>query len=167
MGTYLNNDGLFKKYGPQKATSNKGGEYVTTGDIRELAFRIDLTTLTTSALPTSDAVFFPKMRVQEVEVVTVTAASAGTAIDMGLIATDRTTPIDLDGFLISFKAADMNTSGERIILTAGTSLPAGVTSGGALLGTTTTSTGYVTCNRTDATSFTAGVLDIKLKYYAI
>jgi hypothetical protein len=166
MGSWLDPDGRYRKYGPDKADPSVGGEYVTTGAIREIEFKVDLTTLTTTPTPISDHVFFPKMRVQEVETITHTAASAGTAIDVGLLKTDRTTAYDADGLLAAFPAAQMNSAGERIIFTSNSTVPASQTGTGAVIGTTTTSAAYVTVNRTDATAFTAGVLYVKLKYYA-
>lgn len=167
MTGYLDSTGLYRKYGTEKAVSTRTGEYPTKGGLREIECKITLSTLTETETPVSDVVFFPKMRVQEVEVITTTAAATGTAIDLGLIQTDRATEIDYNGFLAAFPTAAMDLAGERTIFTAASTVPASATGTGALIGTTTSNVGYITCSRTDATAFTAGELIIKIRYYAI
>ncbi len=167
MGSYMHADGIYQVYGPDKATPNTGGEYRNDGRLREIEIKIDLTGLTASEVVQSDTIFFPKMRVQEVEVITVTAAATGTAIDLGLIQTDRSTAIDYDGFLAAFPTDHMNLAGERYIFTSGSTVPASATGTGALIGTTTTNVGHITCSRTDSTAFTAGVIIVKIRYYAV
>jgi len=164
---YLDNTGLYRKFGTEKTTGTIGGEYRTSGLLREIEFTVTLSTLTETETPLSDVVFFPKMRVQEVEVITTTAAATGTAIDVGLIKTDRATEIDYDGFLAAFPTAAMDLAGERTIFTAASTVPASATGTGALIGTTTAFVGYVTASRTTATAFTAGVVRIKVRYYAV
>lgn len=164
---YLDNTGLYRKYGVEKTVGTKGGEYRNDGLLREIEFTIDLTTLTETETPLSDVVFFPKMRVQEVEVITTTAAADGTAIDVGLVQTNRTTEIDFNGLLAAFPTAHMDLAGERIIFTSATTVPASATGTGALIGTSTSAVGYVTASRTTATAFTAGVIRVKIRYYAV
>lgn len=164
---YLDNTGLYRKYGTDKATTATGGEYRNDGLLREIEFKIDLTTLTETETPLDDNVFFPKMRVQEVEVITTTAAATGVAIDVGLIQTNRTTEIDFNGFLAAFPTAQMDLAGERTIFTSATTVPASATGTGALIGTSTSTVGYVSASRTTATAFTAGVVLVKIRYYAI
>lgn len=161
VDAWYNNDGLYLKYGTSKSTASVGGEYVNTGQLREIELKIDLTTLTETETVIDDGIFFPKMRIAEVKVITHTAAATGVAIDLGLIATDRTTEIDYDGLLAAFPIASMNAAGETNIFTDNT------TYDGALVGTTTTSVGYITCSRTTATAFTAGVIYVTIKYYAV
>lgn len=159
--TWMNPDGLYKKYGVTKTTGTAGGEYVTTGAMREVEFVIsDMTTLTETETPLSDVVFLPAgVRIQEIEIVTHTAAATGVAIDLGIIKTDRTTEVDYDGLLAAFPTASMNAAGEKNIITDNT------TYDGALVGTTLAFNGYVTCSRTTATAFTAGALRIRIRYY--
>lgn len=164
--SYMDNAGLYRKYGTEKTGANIAGEYVTTGAMREIELKIDLTDLTESETIQSDVQFFPTgARVQEVEVITQTAAATGTAIDLGLIRADRSTQIDYDGFLVAFPTAQMNSAGERTIFTAITTVPATQTGTGALIGTTTSNVGYITCSRTDSTAFTAGVIIVKIRYF--
>jgi len=167
MGNWLNTDGLYLKFGPEKATPNKGGEYRTVGALREIKFKIDLTTLTELETPLSDTVFFPKMRIHSVDVLTHTAAVTGVAIDLGLVQTNRTTEIDFNGLLAAFPTAQMGTAGEHTIIQQDTTIPTTMVGLGALIGTTTTLPGYVTCSRTTATAFTAGVIVVTILYYQV
>jgi len=164
MGSWNNNDGLYIKYGTDKTTPNKGGEYVNVGLEREIEFKITLSELTESETPVSDQVFFPSgARISAIEVLTTTAAATGTAIDLGLVRTDRSTEIDFNGLLDAFTTAKMNAAGERNVFQSDADV--GAASAGALLGTTTSNVGYVTCSRTTATAFTAGVIRVKIRYY--
>jgi len=167
MGNWLNTDGLYLKFGPEKTTPNKGGEYTTTGALREIKFKIDLTTLTELETPLSDTVFFPKMRVHSIDVLTHTVAATGVAIDLGLVQTNRTTEIDFNGFLAAYPIAQMSTAGELVSIQQEVTVPVSMVGLGALVGTTTTNPGYVTCSRTTATAFTAGVIIVTIRYYAV
>ena len=158
--SYLDNTGLYRKYGPDKATSKIAGEPVMTGDIHEIVARIDLTTLTATETILDDVVQIPNgARISEVNVLTHTAAATGTAIDLGVIKTDRTTEGDYNGFLAALPTADMNAAGEV------QSVVIGHTYVGALVGTTIGYTGYLSASRTDATAFTAGVIIVRVRYY--
>jgi hypothetical protein len=163
---YLNADGLYKKYGTDKAVANVAGEYRTPGDLREVQVILTLANLTQSEVIQSDVQVIPAgARIKEVEVLTHTAGATGTAIDLGLIKTDRTTEIDYDGLLAAMPIAAHNSAGERTIYSAVTTVPASATGTGALIGTTTAFTGHITCSRTDATAYTAGVLRVTIRYY--
>lgn len=158
--SWTNSDGLYLKYGPDKATAGKAGEYSPTTDIHEVLLKVTLSELTATETILSDTVILPAgARIQEVEVVTHTAAATGTAIDLGLIRADRSTELDYDGLLAAFPTASMNAAGEKTILSDNT------TYDGALVGTTLAYNGYISASRTDATAFTAGVLNVKIRYY--
>lgn len=164
MGTWKNNDGLYIKYGPTQAVPQTAGEYDLDGPEHLIECRLDLTALTQTETIQSDTVFFPKnARISKIEVVTHTAAATGTAIDVGLIrSSDRTTEIDYNGFLAAFPTASMNAAGETTTLTAGS------TYAGALIGTTTsTYVGHISASMTDATAFTAGDIFVRIYYYVV
>jgi hypothetical protein len=161
MGSWLNADGLYLKFGTDKATASKGGEYVTTGALREIEIKLDLTTLTDTAAIVSDNIFFPKMRIEEVEIVTHTLATSGGAatLDIGLIRTDRTTEIDYEAFANGVAITTHDAAGEKTVLRIGS------TGVGQLVGTTTTNPGYLTANYNTA-AYTAGVIYVRIRYYA-
>lgn len=168
MGNWLNADGLYLEFGTDKATPTTAGEYRNNAQLREIEFKINLADLTETETVISDTTFFPKMRVQEVEIITHTVAATGVAVDIGLVrTTDRTTEIDFNGFVAAYPTAQMSTAGERVVLQQEVTIPASMTGTGALIGTTTTNVGYITASRTTATAFTAGVIFVKIRYYAI
>lgn len=169
MGSWLNTDGLYLKFGTDKTIANKGGEYRNNERIRTVEFKIDLTTLTETETPISDTVFFPaNARIQDIEVNTLVVAATGTAIDLGLVRTDRATEIDYNGFLAAYPTAQMSVAGENVTLQQEVTIPATMTGTGALVGTTVgTLPGYVTCSRTTATAFTAGQIFVKIHYFTV
>lgn len=154
--------GLYTKFGVDQTTPMAGGEYHNYGQMREVELKITLSDLTEteSIVSGADNVFIPAgVRIAEIKIVTHTAAATGTAIDLGLIKTDRSTEIDYDGLLAAFPTASMNAAGETNIIVDNT------TYDGALVGTTTAYVGQVSCSRTTATAFTAGVIYVTIKYY--
>ncbi len=158
--SYMDNAGLYQKYGIDQTTPKVGGEYRTNGQLREIELKITLSGLNQTEAILDDTVFFPAgMIIQEVVVMATTAAATGVAIDLGLIRTDRTTEIDYDGILAAFPLASMDTAGEQTTLTKGSSFA------GALIGATTANVGHLTCSATTATAFTAGVIVVKIRYY--
>jgi len=163
---YLDNTGLYRKYGTEKTVANLAGEYKNYGLLREVELKIDLTKLTQSEVIQSDQIWLPKgARIVEVEVLAQTAAATGTAIDVGLTRDDRSTEIDFDGLLAAFVTASMNTAGERSIIRKDVTVPTGLAGTGALIGTTLANTGYISASQTDATNFTAGVIILTIRYY--
>jgi hypothetical protein len=163
MAEWHDNDGLLRKYGTDKATANKAGEYTTLGQHRVIEFRLNMTDLADTAAASgivSDVVFFPdNARIEKIEVVTDTAVTSGgsATLDIGLIATDRSTEIDFDGLVAALAIASFNAAGETVTITAGG------TSAGALLGTTTTAPGHIVASYNTA-AFTAGVVDVRVYY---
>lgn len=159
--SWMDNGGLYQKYGIDQTLPKKGGEYRNNGNERELEFKINLADLTEAETILDDNVFFPAgVRITSIKVQTVTAAATGVAIDLGLIRTDRTTEIDYDGLLAAFVTASMNAANETNTYTVPNTAEAG-----ALVGTTTANVGHVTCSRTTATAFTAGVIIVTIRYF--
>lgn len=158
---YSNKDGLYLKWGTERAAVNTAGEYKTFGSLREIEVKIDLTKLTESETVVSDTVFFPRCRIEEVEIVAHTAGATGAGIDIGLIRTDRTTEIDYDGFVAALATTAFDTAHEKTVIRKGS------TGAGALIGTTTTNVGHITCSRTTTTAFTAGVIYVRIRYYGV
>lgn len=166
MGTWKNNDGLYLKYGTTKTVANTAGEYKTYGDLRTVELVIDLTALTETETIQSDVITIPAgVRIVDVETIATTGAATGTAIDVGLIKTDRSTEIDYNGLLAAAPTANMNTDGERSVYQQAVTVPTGLTGTGALIGTTTAYVGHISASRTDSTAFTAGTIVLKIRYY--
>lgn len=162
MGTWLNDDGLYRKFGTSAAEHNNGGEYRLDGPEHCIEIDIDLTALTQTETVQSDTIFFPKnARITKVEVVTKVAAATGVAVDLGLIQTDRSTEIDFNGILAAFPTASMNVIGETTVLYNGT------TYAGALVGPTNSTSGYISASATTATAFTTGEILVRIYWIAV
>lgn len=157
---WMDNTGLYRKYGTEKAQPNKGGEYRTDGPQRMIEVKLTLTDLAATPSIVSDTIFFPKSRIEKVEIVNETAATSdGSAVlNIGLIRTDRSTEIDYDGIVAAAALSTFNSAGETVTITAGG------TAAGALVGTTTTNVGYLTADY-DTAAFTAGVIRVRI-YFA-
>ncbi|MGH7238621.1 MAG: hypothetical protein ACREHG_00995 [Candidatus Saccharimonadales bacterium] len=166
-GTWLNQDGLYLKYGTAKAIPATGGEYCETADggNRVVEFLLDLTTLNTStATIIEDNVFFPTgMFIEEVQLVVETAAAGSTAtLSIGLMETDRATALSGTAFASAVTQSALGTAGDKIILNAGS------TGAGTYIGSSTnpTQAGYVTAEAGTA-AFTAGKVRVRIKYHGL
>lgn len=158
----LNKDGLLLKYGTDKATANIAGEYHVDGPRHVIEATLTLTnvTATDGSYLVSDQVFFPKnARIEQVDVITETAATgSGAVLNLGLIKTDLTTEIDYNGLLAAIAQTVMTPAGKT------TQVRTGDTYAGALLGTTTAFTGYIVADY-DTAAFTAGKVIIRIYYH--
>lgn len=159
-GSWKNSDGLYLEFGTTKQAVDVAGEYKTYGDFREINIRLDLTTLTSTPAIISQNLKFPTgCRIAQVTVITDTAATGtGATLDLGLQAEDRSTEIDYNGLIAALPLTSMDAVGETSAITVGS------TGAGALLGTSTSSVGYLTANYNTA-AFTAGAVDIRVFYY--
>lgn len=159
--SWTNADGLYLKYGPDKATATTAGEYRKDGPLREVEVKIDLTTLTTSPTIVADTTQIPaNVRIEEVEIVTETAAtsSGAAALNVGLIRENRSTAYDADGLVKALAITSLDAAGEKTTLRIGTS---GV---GDLVGTTLANTGLITADY-DTDNFDTGVVIVRVRYY--
>jgi hypothetical protein len=154
--SYFDNANLYRKYGVDKATPKKAGEYRTVGQEREVEIVLTLSELTETETIQDDTVVIPAgALIKEVELFTTTAAATGTAIDVGLIRqTDRSTEIDYNGLVNAEVTADMEAGEQNTFNFASI----GASAGGALIGTVLANNGHISASRTTATAFTAGVV---------
>jgi hypothetical protein len=160
---YLDNAGLYRKYGTEKTAANKVGEYRTDGANRIIEIKgLDLTTLVAGDAIISDTLFFPKNWILErAEIWTKTAATTASSatLNVGVIDLDRTSNLDEDAILDNVAIADMNADGEynqKVGPAADTGL--GVV---ADKDTVLTAPKYITAGTSTGT-YTAGVIDIRL-----
>jgi hypothetical protein len=169
MGTWLNKDGLYIKYGTSEAasqdpTKDPAGDYNTGGNALSVTeCHVDLTDLNTStSIILNDVLIVPKnARVEEIEVEVVTGAVGATAtLDVGLIRTDRTTELDYNGFVAAAAVATLDTAGKRLNLIKGS------TAAGALIGTTLANPGLWVAKAGTAV-FTAGLIRVRAKWFAV
>lgn len=166
MGTWLNNDGLYIKYGTDLGTSGSAaGEYKTFGPTRMIEVEIELSELTATETILNDVTWLPaNCQIENVEVITEVAAATGTAIDVGFIRRDRTTEEDYDGLLAAFPTAQMNAVGEHSRFFETHTVPASLTGTGALVGQTLVNDSFISASRTDATAFTAGRVKVRIHF---
>lgn len=173
MGTWLNNDGLYIKFGTDDAKSvNQAGFVCTYGPYLSYILNLDLTLLTETESIQNDVLVIPKdAMIVSVETLAVVAAATGAAIDVGLIANDRDTATDLngsvnaadpDGLLAAHPTTALSEAGEYNKFWTQTEIPASVVGSGALLGSTLTVPTLITASRTTSTAFTAGKVVLKI-----
>lgn len=159
--SYFDPDGLYRKYGILKTVANNAGEFKTYGALRDIEVKVDLTTLAvTTPLILSDQEFFPKnVRIEEVVVETITAAtsSGSGTIDFGLISTDRATEVDFNGFIAAEVKGTVDTAGKKVTYVNGTS------KAGALIGTTNATVGYL-CANVNTAVYQTGVVIFRVRY---
>ena len=160
MGSWMDNDGLYRQYGVTKAVPEVGGDYLRYGDYRMQEYTIDLTTLTpfgTNIIP-SNTTFIPTgVFVESVEIDVETTATGATAtLSVGLIGNDRTTVASATGFVNAVAMATL-TAGTKFILTTGS------TGAGGYIGAQTPSMGYLIAQAGTAL-FTAGKIKVRINY---
>lgn len=169
MGTWMNDDGLYIKYGTSEGSStHRGGEYRDgVSGMRIVEVTLLLASLTQTETIVNDVIKLPENAfICWVETETLVAAATGTAIDVGTIRYDRTTQGDYDGLLAAAPIANMNSAGEVSRYQVAVTIPTGLTGTGALVGTELSSTtcGYISASMTDATAFTAGKIRLRVAY---
>lgn len=178
MGTWLNGDNLYLKFGRDEGHSNDPAGSYCYGEngSQVLEITLDLAELTQTETIANDVAVLPdNALIESVEVLTLVAAATGTAIDVGLCHISRDTSdseftADPNGLLAAFAAATMSVVGERVTFYGPTSanteesLPASITTGGDMIGDVTTAPCLITASMTDATAFTAGRVKIRIKY---
>lgn len=168
MGTWKNSDGLYIKYGTDAGISpSRAGSPSVYGPEQMIEVEITLSELTQTETILNDAVVLPANSfINRVEVITEVAAATGTAIDVGLIRiSDRSTEIDYDGILAAFVRGTMDSVGEITRFTKGSSLPASITTQGALVGASSgVYPAHISASMTDATAFTAGRIKVRIFY---
>ena len=167
--SYVNSDGLLIKTDGEEGITQKGGLYPATNNpvpnVAELV--VDFGDIPVSAaIPGRSSrgaygVVIPKgVRIERVEVVAETAATSGGAatLDVGLVRLNGTVELDYNGLVAALPLANINVAGEVNLLTPG------VTSAGALVGTTLTEAGILTVNYGTA-AFTAGKIKVRISFH--
>lgn len=169
--TWTNSDGLFIKFGATEGTVGGitgigwAAEYSRLADGRHMVEVVlnPMTAIPSSAASgagiVSDTVTIPSgARMDEIQVFCDTVATGtGATLNLGLVDQDRSTEIDYDGFLAALALTSIDAAGERTTVTAGS------TSAGALLGTTLTNTGLISVDY-DTAAYTAGKIRIYILY---
>jgi hypothetical protein len=175
MGTWLNSDGLYVKFGTDEGVSlADAGMFCNYGLEQTYEWDLTLSELTETEVVQNDVTVIPDdFMITKVEILTLVAAATGTAIDVGTIHISRNTSdsewtADPDGILAAFITASMDTVGQyTMFFGSGTadaeeSLPSGTTTGGVQIADVTVAPLLLTASRTTATAFTAGRIKIRI-----
>ena len=174
--TWMNNDGLYVRYGVNEAEPAIGGLKKLYDGKHEVEFELPYSDFNsaTAILPRSTDSFglvIPKgARIEELETIVQTAfTSSGTVGSATIVfglkkASDRSTELDHDGFTTS---SFLGSTGGIATVGTKTVTRVGSTGAGALLGTTISENGvFVAANSAHVTHpLTAGVLKVRIKYF--
>lgn len=172
-GNWLDPDGLYRQYGTSKAVPETGGEYLSLGENRTVEILIDLTTLTTTPVVQANTLFFPigtNIQIDQVETIAEIAGLGGTSFSVGLLATDRVTPLSNTAFVAAQPLADHDLIGEKRLLTAGSTAAGnyiGATPGAYIGGSTATPTAAGYISALAAGTYSAGKVRVRIKYHGV
>lgn len=164
MGTWLNGDGLYRKFGTDQATATLGGDFSMPGPDRILEVDINIASLTTSAAPVNaDTTFIPAgVFIDKVELIATTAVATITSLSIGAVKFDRTTAIAENAIADAVVVADLNTAGETKTLSG----PPASGAAGTKVGTTFGSDpGYITAKIAGSTG--TGVVKCRIYYRGV
>lgn len=169
-GNWLNNDGMYIKYGTSLADPEVAGEFVSFAGNRIVEVLYNpVGASTTAGSPTilSDTEFFPSgtgIYIERVEITAETALAGGTSFNIGLIQADRATiPSGYgQGFIAAEVTATFNAAGDYVSYTAATS------KAGSLIGSSPASaTGPYYLTAYNLGTYTTGSLRIRIYYHGI
>jgi hypothetical protein len=179
LGTnFFDGDGLLRKYGTTKAIPNRGGEYKTYGDAREIELKIvwgsasafgsdTVGAAATTDVIQSDQVFFPAgVFVEEVTIEVLEAFNTLTSISVGMVQdNDRSTLIGANGagFIAAEVLATLTPAGQRVTYVGGSS-KAGSLIGTVAIATSSAFRGLITA-RFAGSKGTTGAALVRIKYH--
>ena len=174
--SWINDDGLYVKFGTEEAAANKGGTYNTLGPLQVTEVKIDYTDMlsaTSTRIGSDDGslgVQLPKgAHIEKIETAAeVAATSSGTVgsatFVLGLVKDDLATENDYDGLLTSsatFSTLSLSTKGKLVQTVQGG------TGAGALVGAELANSGYLTIANSAHAShpLTAGKFVVRIYWY--
>lgn len=153
---WVNPDGLVVRF-PGDDRIVHGGEYPGAGTLRTIEVEFDFADIgTTPTLLDYNIIVPSNSTIQEVYLISETAATLATSFDFGLFRLDATTELDHDGLINDVLLANLNVNGEQNVYTAG------VAGAGALVGTETTRAGLFSATRTGTVGVGHGILQVRL-----
>jgi len=169
--SWMNNDGLYIKYGTEEADVAKGGSFNVDGGTHWVeAVVSDFTKLgaTAEIIGAEDGgdprgIMIPKGAfIEKVELVMTAAATSDNSptLDIGLLkASDRSTELDDDGLVAALAKTSIDADGDIVEFIQGG------TSHGALIGTALTENGLLcVAVNLDTTGYTAGAAKVRVYY---
>jgi hypothetical protein len=158
MGTWMNDDGLYIRYGTTEVDVALGGENTTDGDVRHLEIDFDFSDLAAygTAKIIGEGVRLPVGAWLKSATLLVTTAFAGATgtLTLGTIDTDRSTVHDADGIDAAIAVTAIDAIGDTIACD------------GALIGTVLANTTPLYITATVGTAqFTAGAAKLTIEYF--
>lgn len=157
--SWMNDDGLFVRFGTEKPEPALGGESSTDGFKRKVTINLKYSDLAATGTEKiiAEGVFLPDGAVLDSATFTVTTAFAGATatLTFGLIDSDRSTAYDADGIDAAIAVTAIDAVGDTI------------NCDGAVVGTTISNSGTpVMVTATEGTAaFTAGEGVLELEYF--
>lgn len=161
--SWLNEDGLYIRYGTEEAEVAKSGQYRGVGPAEIVELKLTGTDLVDDAVIVDRVTRLPdNVQIEKIEVVVDTAFTSGgsAVLDIGVIDTDEVSNPDDDALVAALALSALNVQGET------TEITNGGTGAGALVGTKTTKNTYITASY-DTAAFTAGVALVRLYLRAV
>jgi hypothetical protein len=161
--SWLNDDGLYIRYGTEEAALAKGGQYSGTGPTEVIEFSITGTDLADAAAIVDRVTVLPdNVQIEQIDILVDTAfTSAGSAVlDIGVVDLDETSNADDDALVAAVALGAIDAIGDKVELIQGTS------GHGALVGTKTTKNTFVTASY-DTAAFTAGEARVRIHVRAV
>jgi hypothetical protein len=155
---WMNDDGLYVKFGTDRADVANGGEYNVLGGDHWVEFDLDMASVASATAIINDVVTIPALaRIHTIDVLVLTATEGTNSnLNLGLTRYDRTTAIDADGLLAAADAWHTAAAGTM------TRYQVGTTEAGVLVGVSIgANPGYIAAHY-DTGAFTAGLLRIRL-----
>lgn len=150
--------GVLVHYGPRDTDESFGGELATKGKQHQIVYKFSYSDLPGGSTDALTAFVPSGAMITEAYFIPTTAFAGGTSYDIGLIQSNNSTEIDLDGLFDALVLADIDAS----IGTALTASLHGGTNSGALVGSVLTADGYLKVAATG--TFTAGEATFILEY---
>lgn len=170
---WLDNTGRLRFFGQENGRTGKAGSYTTDGSLREVEFRIDLTTLLngTDAVADVDGVargivdlhtLLPDgAQIEAVDLVvaaTVSSANSSALLNIGVVDQDFSGNDDIDALVDDYALVTAASAiGTKVTFTQGTS------GHGDLVGTILTKPLYITASY-GGQVFQGGAIDVRVKF---
>ena len=116
--SWVNNDGLERKFGVEQAKRARIGEYRNDGPSHLVEIHFDFTDLpavaSNSVIISDDYTLPSGAFIESVEIWCPVDVTSGGTLNVGMIDTDRTSNADVDAFVVAATAAELTTGGENI-----------------------------------------------------
>jgi len=152
MSTWINEDGLTVRFDKDRLNQKKqSGAYNFGGPTETIEIFVNLADLTATNAVIEEGVRLPTgYLLESAELAVDEVGAGGSAIDIGIVAADRTTEVDYNGVIAAAATSAVNAVGKQTVAT------------GALVGTVLNSKAAYVTGKVAGTLFTAGKARVRL-----